>query len=210
MKNRKDVFNFRLLKDVKFSSSGMPIIFGTEYVPKSLISFNYAKTYKNKDVGIHFYIDDYQFERVWNEPFKYTNLLKNFDCVIGPDFSLHTNFPKPLRLFNLYKQRLLTAFWQSKGICVIPNLTWSSLEDLDECLEGFPKHSVIALSTNGCLNKRTKERFLECFNKAIQIIEPLKIILVGEIPTELKNNKNIVQFYSHSKHFENLKKRSKV
>ena len=66
MKDRKDVFNFRLLKDVKFSSSGMPIIFGTEYVPKSLISFNYAKTYKNKDVGIHFYIDDYQFERVWN------------------------------------------------------------------------------------------------------------------------------------------------
>lgn len=206
MRNRKDVFNFKLLKNIEFSENGIPIISGTSHIPKKLIPFNYANTTKDRNAGIHFYIDDYQFERIWKDPIRYTALLKRFDCVIAPDFSLYANFPKPLKIFNLYKQRLLTAYWQKQGILVIPNLTWSSFEDLDECLDGFPKHSVIALSTNGCLNKKTKATFIECFNKAIKIVAPLKIIIVGEIPTELKNVKNILQFDSYSKHFENLKK----
>lgn len=211
MRNIKDVFNFRLLKNIRLTENGIPIISGTEYVPKELIPFNYANTYKNKNVGIHFYIDDYQFERVWNSPKKYLNLFKKFDCVIAPDFSLYANFPKPLRMFNLYKQRLLTAYLQNEGIKVIPNLTWSSMEDLEECLEGFPKNSVIALSTNGCMiNKKVKANFIECFNKAVEILEPLKIIIVGLVPKELEGHKNIIQFNAYSKHFENLEKRSRM
>lgn len=210
-KNIKDVFNFRLLKNVRLTENGIPIISGTDHIPKELIPFNYAKTYKNKNVGVHFYIDDYQFERIWNSPIKYLNLLKKFDCIIAPDFSLYANFPKPLKMFSLYKQRLLTAYWQNEGINVIPNLTWSCLEDLEECLNGFPKHSVIALSTNGCMmNKKTKASFIECFNKAVEILEPLKIIIVGLVPKELEDKKDIIQFNSYSKHFENLKKGSKI
>lgn len=210
-RNIKDVFNFKLLKNIRLAENEIPIISGTEYVPKKLVPFNYAKTYKNKKVGIHFYIDDYQFERIWNSPLKYTTLLKNFDCVIAPDFSLYANFPKPLRMFNLYKQRLLMAYWQNEGINVIPNLTWSSMDDLEECLKGFPKYSVIALSTNGCMmNKRTKTSFIKCFNKAVEILKPLKIIIVGLVPEGLERNKNIIQFNSYSKHFENLKKGSKI
>ena len=46
----------------------IPTIRNDNYIPKELIGFNYAKSSKNKDVGIHFYIDDYQFERIWNSP----------------------------------------------------------------------------------------------------------------------------------------------
>ena len=44
----------------------MPIIRNDNFIPEDLIGFNYAKTSKNKDCGVHFYVDDYQFERVWN------------------------------------------------------------------------------------------------------------------------------------------------
>lgn len=210
-RDNTDVFNFKLLDNIKLTSSGIPIIHGTNYIPKNLIAFNYAKTTKiKKEFGVHFYIDDYQFERVWNKPTKYTNLLKHFDCLIGPDFSMYKNFPSPLKIFNLYKQRLLTAYWQHLGIEVIPNVCWSSLEDLEFCLEGLPKNSVLALSTNGCLNKEVKDEFVECFDKMIEILNPLKVIIVGTIPTELKKYKNIILFNSHTIHFENLKKGDKI
>lgn len=206
-KNYKDVFNFFMLENAILTEHGLPVIRGTDYIPTNLIPFNYAMTSKYFRHGIHFYIDDYQFERVWNKPKTYTELLKKFDCVIAPDFSLYKNFPKPLQIYNLYRQRILTAYWQKQGITVIPNLTWSDIDSLNYALEGMPKHSVIALSTNGCLkNKQVKQEFLECFNKAIQYLMPIKILIIGRVPEELNSYKNIIKFNSYSNHFEKLHK----
>ena len=214
MKYRKntDIFNFKLLNNIRLTDYGIPIIKGTNYIPKELISFNYALSTKNrKNKGIHFYIDDYQFERIWKNPTKYINLLKQFNCLIGPDFSMYKNFPKPLQVYNLYKQRLLTAYWENLGLTVIPNVCWSSLEDLEFCLDGLPKYSVVALSTNGCLNKLVKTEFIECFNKMVEELKPLKIIVIGTIPIELEKYKNIIiQFNSHINYFENLEKGVKI
>lgn len=210
-RDNTDIFNFKLLKNIEFTKNGFPLISGTDYIPKKLISFNFAMTVKDKkELGVHFYIDDYQFERIWNSPIKYTKVLSAFDCLIGPDFSMYTNFPKPLQMFSLYKQRLLMAYWQRLGLKVIPNVCWSSFDDLELCLDGIPKYSVIALSTNGCLNKDTKKDFLKCFYKMKEILKPLKIIIVGNIPEELKNKKEILQFNSFLKRFENLTKEGKI
>ena len=46
----------------------MPFLEPCGCIPNDIISFNYMLSAKNKDVGIHFYIDDYQFERVWISP----------------------------------------------------------------------------------------------------------------------------------------------
>ena len=59
----------------------MPIIKNDNYIPKDIIGFNYAKQAKKKNVGIHFYLDDYQFERIWNKPEDYTEILKQYDCI---------------------------------------------------------------------------------------------------------------------------------
>ncbi len=37
------------------------------HIPGSLIGFNYALSSSNKETSVHFYVDDYQFERAWNE-----------------------------------------------------------------------------------------------------------------------------------------------
>lgn len=52
-----------------------------------LIGFNYAKTTKNRqNKGVHFFLDDYQFLRLWNNPTAYLDILKGFRCVLTPDF----------------------------------------------------------------------------------------------------------------------------
>ena len=45
----------------------MPIIRKCRSCPSKLIGFNYMLTTEpEKGTGVHFYVDDYQFERVWN------------------------------------------------------------------------------------------------------------------------------------------------
>ena len=47
----------------------MPVSRKTDIVPERLLGFNYAKCEKeDTECGIHFFIDDYQFERIWSNP----------------------------------------------------------------------------------------------------------------------------------------------
>lgn len=72
---------------------GIPIIKNqdisiSEIDNSKLIGFNFAKTSKEtKTKGLHFFLHDYQFERVWNFPTRYLEILKNYKYVLSPDFS---------------------------------------------------------------------------------------------------------------------------
>ena len=39
------------------------------------------------------FLDDNQFERIWNRPARYVNMLKRYECVLTVDFSLYTDMP---------------------------------------------------------------------------------------------------------------------
>ena len=127
----------------------MPIIKNNGYIPTGLIGFNYAKTSKDKGVGVHFYVDDYQFERVWNYPEKYLDVLMEYDCILSPDFSLYLDMPMPMKIWNVYRSRQIGAFYQSKGIKVIPTISWAEPETFQFCFQGIPQGSIVSISTIG-------------------------------------------------------------
>ena len=98
-----------------------PFDMDIENVP--LIGFNYAKTDKEPEKKIvHFYLDDYQFERVWNNPDIYLSVLQRFKAVLTPDFSMYTDFPKAVSIFNHYRKQWCGAYWQENDINVIPSI----------------------------------------------------------------------------------------
>ena len=80
----------------------MPTIHCDDYIPSGLIGFNYAKTAADKHTGIHMFVDDYQFERLWNAPEQYVDLLSKFECVLSPDFSLYMDMPMAMKIWNVY------------------------------------------------------------------------------------------------------------
>ena len=136
----------------------MPIIKCDNYIPHDLIGFNYAKSNKQKDVGIHFYVDDYQFERVWNYPEKYVDVLLEYDCILSPDFSLYMEMPMPMKIWNIYRSRQIGAYYQSLGIKVIPTISWAESETFQFCFQGIPQGSIVSISTIGV--KEHKDAFL--------------------------------------------------
>ena len=158
----------------------MPVIKNNGFIPQDLIGFNYAKTSEKKNVGVHFYVDDYQFERVWNAPEKYVEILMEYDCILSPDFSLYMDMPMPMKIWNIYRSRFIGAYYQSKGIRVIPTISWAEKETFAFCFKGIPKGSIVSISTIGV--KRDEDAlqvWKDGVAEMIRQIEPSTILVYG-------------------------------
>jgi hypothetical protein len=158
----------------------IPTIERNDHIPDDLLSFNYAKTSSEHTSGIHFFIDDYQFERVWNDPDTYVEVLRPFDCVLSPDFSLYMDMPLPMKLWNVYRSRACGNYWQRQGIKVIPTLSWAGPETFKFCFEGIPQGSIVAVSTVGVKNNRgALDVWGAGMKEAIRRIKPSTVLLYG-------------------------------
>lgn len=177
-----DTYNLDLI-DIENSSNNfwqMPIIKNNNFIPDKLIGFNYAKTSKEKNAGIHFYLDDYQFERLWNNPEEYVDILKQYECILSPDFSLYMDMPMPMKIWNIYRSRQIGQYYQNQGIKVIPTLSWAELETFKFCFEGIPQGSIVSISTIGVKkNKEALKIWKQGVDELIKQIKPSTILIYG-------------------------------
>ncbi|MGI6536433.1 MAG: DUF4417 domain-containing protein [Eggerthellaceae bacterium] len=127
----------------------LPAMEPVDIVPTNMTSFNFVKSAKLFDTGIHFCIDDYQFERVWTYPEKCVKLLRKFECVVTPDLNVYTDTPYPMKLWNVYRSLALGHYWQQEGLKVVPNVTWSNEASLSWKFNGIPKGGTVFVSTLG-------------------------------------------------------------
>ncbi len=158
----------------------MPALEPCNYVPKDIISFNHMLSAQKKDVGIHFYIDDYQFERIWSNPQMYIEKLREYECVFTPDFSLYAEMPMAMKIWNIYRSRLIGQMCQRYGINVIPTVSWCEESTFDFCFDGLPKKSTLSISTIGV--KRDKEAFglwKAGVDKMIEKLHPHTLLIYG-------------------------------
>lgn len=136
---------------------------------------------KERDGTAHFFLDDYAFERVWNKPKKYLNILTTYESVCSPDFSLYTDYPIAVQIWNVYRNRWCGRYWQKQGIKVIPTVGWSTPESYDFCFLGIKPHSTIAISSIGILrSEESKNLFLMGFEEMLEQIKPKHVHFYGD------------------------------
>ena len=155
-----------------------------------LQGFNYALKEKNpENIGVHFFLHDYQFERVWKYPDRYAECLSKFAFVLSPDFSPYSDLPKVLKVYNVYRNRWCGRYWQDYGMTVIPTVTWSDDESLEFCLDGIPKHSTIAISTMGEGRWANWQSLKRNWNYVMDKLEPETVLLYGkDLSNQLSGN----------------------
>lgn len=170
----------RLLSQVGMVG-GMPVVesfAGTE--ARRWMGFNEAMSHGDGWCGVHFYVDDYQFERVWRQPERYAFVLSRFGCVTGPDFSLYIDAPEAVNRWNVYRNRLLTAYWQRCGLQVVPSVSWAGPESLCYALEGLPVGGIMAV---GCVAVRHDKRLMgywqEGVERLIDTCRPSRLLVYG-------------------------------
>ena len=181
---RERTYNSVNLHDVDINRTAgrwqIPIIKATQHIPTDLISFNYVLSKDAFEKGVHFYIDDYQFERVWNQPHEYMKRLSEFDCCLTPDFSMYLEMPMAMQLWNVYRSRMVGQIMQDYGITVIPTLMWSTPESFEFCFDGIEPGGVVSVSTIGVkLEKECKDYFALGMDEAIKRLHPSHVVVYG-------------------------------
>lgn len=158
----------------------MPVLEKCTYIPDDLIGFNYMLSSKNKNVGIHCFVDDYQFERLWNNPYKYIDKILEYDVFLTPDFSLYMDMPMAMKIWNVYRSRLIGQFLQNAGMDVIPTISWAEAETFDFCFDGIEQGSVVAVSTIGVKNSEcAMQIWRQGMDEMIKRINPSAILVYG-------------------------------
>ncbi|KXT69337.1 DNA modification methylase [Streptococcus gordonii] len=176
--NQYNLFNYD--PDRTEGKYNMPILDGVDHVPADLQGFNYVLNKPDTSKGVHFFLDDYQFERIWQRPEFYIEKLIDFDCALTPDFSLYLDMPIAMQVWNIYRSRLIGQIMQDYGITVIPTVSWSTKDSFDFCFDGLPQNATLAVSTIGV--KQDKEQFeiwIDGMNEMIERLSPTKIIVYG-------------------------------
>lgn len=196
--------NLHLKKFVNFADGyEMPTLKACNIIPTSLVSFNAALTAKDHNQCVHFFIDDYQFERIWNLPDRYVECLRQFQCVIAPDFSQYTDMPYPQRMWNNYRGKFIGALLQSQGVTVIPNVTWSLPDSYEYCFDGIPQQSVIAINSTGAARYGlTRFLWLKGYREALSRLRPLAVIRYG---TMIPGEDTSVSIYFNNERVLNLR-----
>ena len=91
-------------------------------------SNDYSGNTKN---GVHFFVDDYRFNGVYNNPEKSLAKYSQYAFLLTPDFSTYADMSLWRQLESVAKNRWCGAYWQSKGLTVIPTISWSTPSSYD-------------------------------------------------------------------------------
>ena len=150
------------------------------------IPFNCVMSDRQREAhGVHFFIDDYLFQRAWNDPCRYAHLLSGYQAVMTPDFSMFTDYPVAVQLYNHWRKHQLGAYWQSLGLTVIPSICWSDHDSYAWCFDGEPVGGTVAVSSVGTQkNPLARTLFLDGYAEMMRRLQPEKIIFFGDVPAE--------------------------
>ena len=206
--NYRNIRNYENLNKRIFKGVGqydIPQIRPTHFESCEFIGFNYASSAKKREEkGIHFFLDDYQFERLWKTPDRYLSMLYDFRYVMTPDFSTYTDFPKIIQIYNHYRKHWIGAYLQENGIDVIPTISWSTPDSYEWCFDGEPVGGAVAVSSVGTQkSKKTKELFILGYKEMVKRLQPETIIFYGNVPEEC--TENIVRIKAFQEKFKEAK-----
>ncbi len=164
-----------------------------------LISFSDISSSDSKNLhkGVHFFIDDWRFETLYNNPERSFRTLSRYRFVLSPDYSLYSEMPVWRQIESVGKSRWVGANWQQRGLIVIPTISWAQPRSFEYCFNGIEKHSIVAIGMIGC--KKSRSSFMHGYNEMLNRIEPEAIICLGSPFPEMEGNIVIVDYSSFRK-----------
>ena len=169
---------------------GFPVIKKQEIDLENIELISYSdislKDEKNINKGVHFFVDDYRFESLYDKPDRSLEALKKYKFVLTPDYSLYADMNPWRQIESVGKARWVGAKWQAEGMIVIPTVSWGLTRSFEFCFDGVQKNSIVAIGMIGC--KSNKNNFLKGYNQMLLKIEPEAVICLGTPFDEMDGN----------------------
>ena len=186
-KLKENALKSNLVKNAEFVGRyDFPMLKRTTKIPSKAIPFDRINATTDYKQWVHFYIDDYKFERIWNNLDRYMQTFKKFYGIIGTDFSTYMDMPLAQQIWNLYRNRVISHYLQENGIDVIPNVQWGTEETYEYCFDGIPSGGTVAVSTNGCIkDKLNRYYFQKGLEKMLEVLQPTTIVNYSYMPDDI-------------------------
>ncbi len=140
----------------------------------------------NKTRGVHFFVDDFRFEGIYTNPERTLDKYSQYTFLLTPDFSLYSDMNYWRQLESVAKNRWVGAYWQSKGLTVIPTIAWSTPRSYEFCFDGAENNGIVAIGMIGC--KNNKFGFLRGYDAMLEKLNPESIIVFGTPFPEMQGN----------------------
>lgn len=151
----------------------------------SWLPYNRRNIKRKAAVGVHFFLDDYRFDYLFQRYRQSVTTLFRFAFVCAPDFSLYANMPYPLQLWQVYRSRWLACYWASQGLHVIPTLQWGDESTYDFCFTGIPQGQVLAVSgLSPRFSGEETGRYLDGLERVQQTLSPSLLLVFGGLKPE--------------------------
>lgn len=179
MSNRA-LLNLNLAAFECSNAYGFPDLFPVQHIldfDSSLwVDFETAKRQRDTSRCIHFFIDDYKFQCLWNQPNRYIDFLARQKCVIMPDFSTYLNSPLALQIFNKYRNHWLGLYYSINDVRIIPCVLCNESVNFPWIFLGLPQKSVIAISDIGVGRGNNIKLFHNTYDEMIRQLNPIQIL----------------------------------
>lgn len=62
-----------------------------------------------------------------------------YKAVLSPDFSMYREMSPTIQHYNTFRNRFCGAYFASKGLRVIPTVSWGDEDTFDFCFLGIPQ-----------------------------------------------------------------------
>jgi hypothetical protein len=166
---------------------GIPALEPCDFQPSMLAAWHdpHGRARAAQDAGaIHFFLDDYRFERVWSKPEAALDRVIEVGAALTPDFSIWRDMPLAAQIWQTYRARWVGAYWQYNGIEVIPTVSWGAPETYEFCFEGLPEKSTLAVSSVGVRDGAAKRLFHMGLDELIRQTKPERLLVYGKLGIE--------------------------
>lgn len=152
---------------------------------------------ENKKRGVHFFVDDYRFMGIYNNPEKSLVKLSQYAFLLTPDYSTYSDMDLWRQIESVAHSRWVGAYWQSKGLNVIPTISWSDSRSYSFCFDGVEQNAIVAIGMIGC--KGNKSAFMRGYNAMLEKLVPKCIICFGKPFSDMAGNIVVVDYLSSRK-----------
>lgn len=152
---------------------------------------------KNLHKGVHFFVDDWRFDSLYDKPDRSFSTLSKYHFVLSPDYSIYADMPLWRQIESVGKARWVGANWQARGLTVIPTVSWGLSQSYSFCFTSIERHCIVAVGMIGC--KHSFRTFMRGYNEMLRQLEPEAIICFGTPYPEMEGNIIVVDYSASRK-----------
>lgn len=131
---------------------------------------------------LHFYVQDRKLASQARRPQQFVASFASAWGVTSPDYSMWAEGPEHLRILAVHLNRMVGAYFQSRGLRVIPSLRWIDHRDYDYAFIGVEVGSAVSVSTHGLWRAgELRQGFLNGLHEALDRLNPPVVFVHGTV-----------------------------